>query len=322
MDEELKPTGEWPYVRYRDEDQWTEAEGLVIPDPPKGDPYVPLQVAYPERLLGKSVPVLDHGFVRLESYMGGDEGVVRSARISYQKDTRSYREDRGLIRYLMRKRHTSPSEHTLFTFHIKWPIFVARQGMRHRAGAWNEQSARYSVMEEEYHSPEPGGFRHQDGKNRQAGGEPFSDDEGARFAGLMEGRYHDSHALYEELLGEGLARETAREVLPVALYTQVYWTVSLHNLLHFIELRADPHAQAEIRAYAGALEGFVRLLCPLSWEAFRDFRKEALTLSGPEVRAIRRLLSGEPFDPAHMPGKSEFEELLAKLDLLGIERPS
>jgi thymidylate synthase (FAD) len=266
--------------------------------------------------------VLDHGFVRLESYMGGDEGVVRSARISYQKDTRSYREDRGLIRYLMRKRHTSPSEHTLF--HVPHQVAHLRGTPGDAPPGGGLERAVGSLLGDGggVPQPEPGGFRHQDGKNRQAGGEPFSDDEGARFAGLMEGRYHDSHALYEELLGEGLARETAREVLPVALYTQVYWTVSLHNLLHFIELRADPHAQAEIRAYAGALEGFVRLLCPLSWEAFRDFRKEALTLSGPEVRAIRRLLSGEPFDPAHMPGKSEFEELLAKLDLLGIERPS
>jgi thymidylate synthase (FAD) len=273
-------------------------------------------VAALEARLGETVPVLDHGFVRLVDYMGDDAAVVQAARVSYGKGTRESREDRGLIRYLMRHRHTTPFEMCELKMHIKLPMFVARQWIRHRMASVNEISARYSVLDREFYLPAAQDLAAQSSQNKQGRGEELEEASAEQVRSLMVEEAHRAHALYGRLLeDEGLARELARMTLPVSWYTQWYWKVDLHNLLHFLALRLDPHAQLEIRRYAEVIAAMVADWVPLSYEAFEDYRRGAVTLSRPALLAVRSLLRGEAVQPEKL-GLSprEWRELMELLE--------
>ena len=289
-------------------------------DATTGRPVVPNL----EAILGREYPVLDHGFIRVVDYMGDDAAVVQAARVSYGAGTRRVREDRGLIRYLMRHRHTTPFEMCSIKFHVKLPIFVARQWIRHRTASVNEYSARYSVLDREFYLPAPEDLAVQSKSNAQGREESVSPDVADEIRRLLEQDARQAYSRYEWLLNEqpdgspadpdrpGLARELARINLPLSTYTQWYWKVNLHNLLHFLQLRADPHAQTEIRAYAEAMLGIVRRWVPVVAEAFEDYRLGAAELSGPMLTAVRAWLAGEPVDrEASGLGIREWRELHA-----------
>ena len=234
-----------------------------------------------EDLLYLPIQVLDHGFVRVVDYMGDDESIVQAARVSYGRGTQRMSDDRGLIRYLMRQRHTTPFEMCELKLHVKLPIFVARQWIRHRTANVNEYSARYSILDREFYIPSTDVIATQSRQNRQGRGQPLSPPDAARVQSLLRDDAERAYDLYEDLLNEGpqgeprdaertgLARELARMNLTLNYYTQWYWKIDLHNLLHFLALRADQHAQYEIRVYAEAiLEQVVRPWVPLTYEAF------------------------------------------------------
>lgn len=246
--------------------------------------------------------VLDHGFVRLVDTMPrlvpegetADHAIVRAARVSYQGGTKTSRTDRGLIRYLMRKRHTSPFEMVELKFHVKLPIFVARQWVRHRTASINEVSARYSVLPEEFYVPEDQHLRPQSSTNKQGRAtEPFSEEEAEQFSWDITQVNWRSYKTYDGFVKKGLARETARGVLNVNIYTEWYWKVNLLNLLKFLQLRMDPHAQYEIRVYADAIARMVVELAPWTFEAFQDYWQHAETLSLQEAAALKAILSPE-----------------------------
>ncbi len=253
-----------------------------------------------DALLGYAHPVLDHGFVRLIDYMGDEAAVVQAARVSYGKGTKQSSEDRGLLRYLMRHRHTTPLEMCEIKLHVKLPVFVARQWIRHRTANVNEYSARYSILEREFYVPKLEDIQQQSTDNKQgrAGGGLTEADRiyvqhqmqtGAdRDFDLYEMLTHDSTE--EEDRGLNVARELARINLPLSTYTEWYWKVDLHNLLHFLSLRADPHAQMEIRAYADVMLRMVSLWVPDIYEAFIDYRMEAHTFSRQEMAILRRTM--------------------------------
>jgi thymidylate synthase (FAD) len=243
-----------------------------------------------EELLGLYFPVLDHGFVALVDYMGSDEDVERAARVSYGYGTRRTSETRGLIRYLRRHRHTTPSEMVELKFHCAMPIFVARQWIRHRTANLNEYSGRYSLLPLLFYRPEPEQVKAQSATNRQGrDGESLT----AIYAEAVE-RWErlrrEAAAHYEWLVSHNVARELARIDLPLSTYTQWYWKIDLHNLLHFLRVRADPHAQHEIQAYARVMAGMVKRVAPLSFEAWVDYELDGAELSRAEMAALRRLV--------------------------------
>lgn len=251
-------------------------------------------VSVPEAdaILDKQFDVLDHGFVRLIDYMGSDESIVQAARVSYGKGTKKVSEDRGLIRYLMRHKHTTPFEMVELKFHVKLPIFVARQWIRHRTANVNEYSGRYSVMKEEFYLPPPEALQFQSSVNKQGREEEKEVPEAVKDA-FREHAESTQKALYEkymQFVDEGLARELARINLPLSLYTEWYWKIDLHNLFHFLRLRLDPHAQKEIRAYAEVMAKITRTVCPIAFEAFEDYSLNAQFFSGPELKVILPLL--------------------------------
>ena len=246
-----------------------------------------------DRLIGVRRPVLLHGYVALVDYMGDDSAIVQAARVSYGRGTKSVRDDRGLIRYLMRHRHTTPFEMVEFKFLVRLPIFVARQWIRHRASSTNEYSARYSVVPDEYEIPAPEEVRHQSTRNRQGRGDPLPTEVVDRFRTDLESIAKEAYTAYSRALEAGVARETARLVLPVAYYTQWYWKINLHNLFHFLSLRLDPHAQEEIRLYASEVAKLAKVVCPVAFEAFEEFQMEGLTLGKRERRAMGALLEGK-----------------------------
>ncbi len=251
-------------------------------------------VAALEARLGQAVPVLDHGFVRVVDYMGDDAAVVQAARVSYGAGTKSVRDDEGLIRYLMRHWHSTPFEMCSLKLHVKLPIFVARQWIRHRTASVNEISARYSVLDREFYVPAPEALAVQSATNRQGRGEVLEAEAAARVLDRLKDGAGRAYGDYETLLEEeGLARELARMALPASIYTQWYWKTDLHNLFHFLRLRADPHAQAEIRVYAEAIGEIVRDWVPLCWRAFEDYRLGAVQFSAPAMAVVRRMLAGE-----------------------------
>ena len=245
-----------------------------------------------DREIGIRHPVLGHGFVALVDYMGEDAAIVQAARVSYGRGTKSVRDDRGLIRYLLRHRHTTPFEMVELKFLVRLPIFVARQWIRHRSASVNEYSARYSIVPDEFEVPPPDEVRHQSQHNRQGRGGPLDPAVVERFRSDLERVARDAYTVYSGALEAGVARETARLVLPVAYYTQWYWKVDLWNLFHFLSLRLDPHAQEEIRLYAAEVAKLGRLVCPVAFEAFEDFVLSGLSLGRREQRAIRSLLAG------------------------------
>jgi thymidylate synthase (FAD) len=251
-----------------------------------------------DREIGIRHPVLLHGYVVLVDYMGDDNAIVQAARVSYGPGTKTLRDDRGLIRYLMRHRHTTPFEMVEFKFLVRLPIFVARQWVRHRTASLNEISARYSVLVEEYEVPVPEEVRHQSSRNRQGRGGALPEEAVASFRGDLDRVARDAYASYQRALEAGVARETARLLLPVAFYTQWYWKINLYNLFHFLSLRLDPHAQEEIRLYAAELAKIARIVCPIAFEAFEEFQLGSLGLSRREQRAVRLLLEGRPPEAA------------------------
>ncbi|GDX82969.1 flavin-dependent thymidylate synthase [Deltaproteobacteria bacterium] len=247
-----------------------------------------------EARLDTPIPCLDHGFVRVVDYFGDDPAIVQAARVSYGAGTRKVSEDRQLIRYLMRHRHTTPFEMCEIKFHVKLPIFVARQWIRHRTANVNEISGRYSVFTDEFYLPEAHELAKQSTNNKQGRGDALSDEEALAVRGKIEGASRQAYADYEELIHErGLARELGRAVLPVNYYTEWYWKIDLHNLLHFLALRLDPHAQYEIRVFAEAMASFVKDWVPVAWEAFEDYRLGAVMVSKQMINVIQRRLRGE-----------------------------
>ncbi len=247
-----------------------------------------------ERHLYTAHEVLDHGFVRVIDYMGDDGAIVQAARVSYGKGTKSVSNDEGLIRYLMRHRHTTPFEMCEVKLHVKLPIFVARQWIRHRTANVNEYSARYSILDREFYIPAPEALARQSTTNNQGREEPLGPEEAARVLEILRADAARTYDHYEEMTGKiGLARELARMNLPTNIYTQWYWKIDLHNLLHFLELRADPHAQMEIRAYAETIGRIVADWVPMTWRAFLDYRAGAVTLSRQAIDCLRRMLRGE-----------------------------
>src|SRR5579862_9769857 len=258
-----------------------------------------------EEILYEALPVLDHGFVRVVDYMGDDGAVVQAARVSYGRGTRRVSEDRGLINYLMRHRHSTPFEMCEIKYHVKLPIFVARQWIRHRTANVNEYSARYSILDREFYIPAPEQLAAQSVANRQGRGDVLDGDEAAEVLTLLRddaARNYDHYAamLNEDADGnpvdpgrQGLARELARMNLTLNTYTQWYWKTDLHNLFHFLSLRADAHAQYEIRVYADAMLQTVEAWVPLAARAFRDYRLNAVTLSAAMLAVVKRRLAGE-----------------------------
>ncbi|MFA5448259.1 MAG: FAD-dependent thymidylate synthase [Sphaerochaeta sp.] len=263
-----------------------------------------------EAILDKEFPVLDHGFVRLVDYLGSDERIVQSARVSYGDGTKTYRQDKGLINYLLRNDHTSPFEQVNFTFHIKMPIFVARQWVRHRTARVNEISGRYSVMKAEHYLPSRDMISMQSEDNKQARSpEAVSDEVADRVLEILEDDQKRVYENYEELLEMGIARELSRINLPLSLYTEWYWQMDLHNLFHFLRLRIDEHAQYEIRVYAQVILDIIRTVCPIAVEAFEEHKVGSVTFSKSERAALKALLAGEE-NPLKGRALALFEEKL------------
>lgn len=265
-----------------------------------------------EALLDKELKVLDKGFVRLVDYLGGDERIVQSARVSYGKGTKTVREDKGLINYLMRHRHTSPFEQVILTFHAKMPIFVARQWVRHRTARLNEISGRYSVMSDEFYVPTPDNVHLQSTTNRQGRESDAVPAELAeRVVELLKRDQGHLYASYEEMLNDDIARELARINLPLSLYTEWYWQIDLHNLFHFIRLRADSHSQYEIRVYADKLAECAKAVAPFAYAAFEENGLHGVHFSRSEIAAIKTMLAG---GECELKGRVR-REFLSKLDL-------
>lgn len=280
-----------------------------------------------EEVLYQALPVLDRGFVRVIDYMGDDGAVVQAARVSYGKGTRRVSEDRGLIRYLMRHRHTTPFEMCEIKYHVKLPIFVARQWIRHRTANVNEYSARYSILDNEFYLPAPEHLAVQSRQNRQGRGQVLAPEQAANVLDLLREDAVRSYRHYQDLLNEdeqgsvidpdrdGLARELARMNLSLNFYTQWYWKTDLHNLLHFLSLRADPHAQYEIRAYADVMLETVRRWLPETFEAFQEYRLGGALLSATALKVVRRMLAGEPVTQERSGlSKREWRELMTLLE--------
>lgn len=279
-----------------------------------------------EEILYQAIPVLDHGFVRVIDYMGDDAAVVQAARVSYGKGTKKVNEDRGLIHYLMRHRHTTPFEMCEIKYHVKLPIFVARQWIRHRTANVNEYSARYSILDNEFYIPAPEHLAAQSKSNRQGRGEVLAGKEAERVLALLREDAEKAYRGYAEMLNtddsgtvvdpgrQGLARELARMNLSLNFYTQWYWKTDLHNLLNFLSLRADAHAQYEIRAYAEAMIDTVERWVPMTAEAFRQYRLGGAQLSARGLAVVKRLIAGETVTQEESGmSKREWTELMQTL---------
>lgn len=271
-----------------------------------------------EAILGVPIRVLDHGFVRLIDYMGDDAAIVQAARVSYGAGTKKRSEDTALIRYLLRHKHTSPFEMVDLKLHIKAPIFVARQWVRHRTASANEISGRYSILTNEMYLPDDMQISFQSSDNKQGRSVAAVPEElRERVRALLLAGQREAYAGYQELIDAEIARELARIALPVSIYTEWYWKMNLHNLFHFLALRADPHAQFEIRIYAEAICLIVRRLAPVAYGAFVDYVRDATNLSGPERAIVERALRGEPIRPEDWEriGKRERREFAQKFGL-------
>ncbi len=256
-----------------------------------------------EAHLYKAIPVLDHGMIRVIDYMGDDAAIVQAARVSYGAGTKHVSTDEGLIRYLMRHWHSTPFEMCEIKLHVKLPVFVARQWIRHRTANVNEYSARYSILDREFYIPAPDQLAAQSSVNNQGRGATLQGEEAARVLEMLKSDANTAYDHYEAMLSEtqpdgtpqqGLARELARMNLPTNIYTQWYWKVDLHNLFHFLRLRADPHAQYEIRVYAEAICKVVADWVPIAFGAFEDYRMGGVTLSAKAIAVLQRRLKGEP----------------------------
>ena len=274
-------------------DQQAEVDALRAQTTPTLRATVPGIEAH----LYKAHDVLDHGFVRVIDYMGDDAAICQATRVSYGKGTKSVQNDEGLIRYLMRHWHSTPFEMCEIKLHVKLPVFVARQWIRHRTANVNEYSARYSILDREFYIPAPDALAAQSVVNNQGRGEALSGEEAERVLRYLKDDSMRAYDHYEEMISQdgqqGLARELARMNLPANIYTQWYWKVDLHNLFHFLRLRADAHAQYEIRVYADAICEVVKDWVPAAYRAFEDYRMGGANLSGTAIACIQRMLKGE-----------------------------
>ncbi|MEP1356129.1 MAG: FAD-dependent thymidylate synthase [Tateyamaria sp.] len=274
-------------------------EQLAEIDALRSNPQPTLRATVPgmEAHLYHAHPVLDHGFVRVIDYMGDDAAICQAARVSYGKGTKSVQNDAGLIRYLMRHWHSTPFEMCEIKLHVKLPVFVARQWIRHRTANVNEYSARYSILDREFYIPEPDALAAQSVVNNQGRGATLEGAEAARVLEILKADSNRAYDNYESMISDegqaGLARELARMNLPANIYTQWYWKVDLHNLFHFLRLRADAHAQYEIRVYADAICEVVKDWVPASYAAFEDYRMGGATLSATAIACVQRMLKGE-----------------------------
>jgi thymidylate synthase (FAD) len=289
-----------------------------------------------DEILGRKIPVLDDGFIRVIDYMGSDESIVQAARVSYGKGTKKISEDRGLIRYLLRNRHTTPFEMCELKLHLRVPMDTWRQWIRHRTASINEYSTRYSIAIDSSQKTGPNEWRIQALDNKQ-GSEGFIDAATGNKISEREDEFQQfAREIYHERLQLGVAREQARKDLPLSTYTEAYWKVDLHNLLHFLALRMDTHAQFEIRSYASVIGNeIVAKWCPITWEAFKDYRMNNLELSGLEVRLIKEIIAGNKEEANKLAedfgwlnridGKlsrnRERLEIEEKLALLGLSKP-
>ncbi|MEO0668753.1 MAG: FAD-dependent thymidylate synthase [Pseudomonadota bacterium] len=263
--------------------------------------------------------VLDHGFVRVIDYMGDDAAICQAARVSYGRGTKSVQNDEGLIRYLMRHWHSTPFEMCEIKLHVKLPVFVARQWIRHRTANVNEYSARYSILDREFYIPAPDALAAQSVVNNQGRGEALTGEEADRVLRYLKDDSMRAYDHYEEMISQdgqqGLARELARMNLPANIYTQWYWKVDLHNLFHFLRLRADAHAQYEIRVYADAICEVVKDWVPAAYKAFEDYRMGGATLSGTAIACVQRMLKGEEVTQENSGmSKGEWREFMGVLN--------
>ena len=281
-----------------------------------------------EEILYKPLAALDHGFVRVIDYMGDDTAIVQSARVSYGKGTKKISNDKGLIKYLMRHWHSTPFEMCEIKLHVKLPIFIARQWIRHRTANVNEYSARYSILDKEFYIPSVENLASQSQINKQGRAENLSPEEAEKVIELLKSDAEQTYRNYEVMLNEnsdgetlddgsmGIARELARMNLTLNTYTQWYWKIDLNNLLHFLALRADAHAQYEIRVYADIILDIVKKWVPVTYEAFEDYRVGGTQLSAKEILILKKIIKGEKVDPdAEGISKREWGELQKKFDL-------
>ena len=281
-----------------------------------------------EEILYEATPILDHGFIRVVDYMGDDTSIVQSARVSYGKGTKKVSTDEGLIKYLMRHWHSTPFEMCEIKYHIKLPIFIARQWIRHRTANVNEYSARYSILDKEFYLPDPNHLAIQSQSNRQGRGDILDGEKAKKVLDLLKGDAEQTYNNYETMLNErydgtvidknsvGLARELARMNLTLNTYTQWYWKTDLLNLMNFLRLRADHHAQYEIRAYADAMLDTVKKWVPITYEAFMDYRVGGTEVSAKGKNIIQKLIKGEKvsIDNSGL-SKREWNELMEAFDL-------
>jgi thymidylate synthase (FAD) len=252
-----------------------------------------------DEILGRRFPVLDDGFVRVTDYMGNDGSIVQAARVSYGEGTKALSEDRGLVRYLMRHRHTTPFEMCEIKLHVRVPMDTWRQWIRHRTANVNEYSTRYSIAIDSAQRTSPTEWRTQTATNRQGSAGKIADDVGARLTAREAELHRLTRAIYEERLAAGVAREQARKDLPLSTYTEAYWKIDLHNLLHFLALRMEEHAQHEIRQYATVIgTEIVARWVPLAWQAFLDYTLNKIVLSAPDVELLHAMNSAAPDDVA------------------------
>ena len=266
-----------------------------------------------EKILDQQFDVLDKGFVRLVDYMGSDERIVQAARVSYGTGTKTYRKDKALIHYLLRNEHTSPFEQIVFTFHIKLPIFIARQWIRHRTARLNEISGRYSVMASEFYVPSGESIAFQSENNKQGrASTPVPEELQSEITTILQNDQKEVYGHYEDMLNKGIARELARINLPLSLYTEWYWQIDLHNLFHFLKLRLDSHAQMEIRAYSEVLAEIGKKVCPVAFEAFEEHIVMGTRFSKSEMDALRAILRNQ---------KAELDERSMRrfIDKLGVD---
>ena len=268
-----------------------------------------------EKHMYNAYNVLDHGFVRVIDYMGNDSSIVQAARVSYGEGTKKSRDDEGLIRYLMRHWHSTPFEMCEIKLHIKLPVFVARQWIRHRTANVNEYSARYSILDREFYIPDRDNLAAQSEINNQGRGEILTGDEAERVLNILIADSSSNYDNYEKMLNQenqkGLARELARMNLPMNIYTQWYWKIDLHNLFHFLRLRADAHAQYEIRVYSDAISKIVADWVPVAYKAFEDYRIGGAFLSEKAIKNMKKAIKGEEvnYETSNMT-KGEWSELL------------
>ena len=281
-----------------------------------------------EKILYEAIPILDHGFVRVIDYMGDDTSIVQAARVSYGKGTKKVSTDSGLINYLMRHWHSTPFEMCEIKYHVKLPIFIARQWIRHRTANVNEYSARYSILDKEFYLPAVENLAAQSQSNRQGRGKVLQGDQAKKVLDLLKKDAEQTYNNYETMLNErfdgsvidekqiGLARELARMNLTLNTYTQWYWKTDLLNLMNFLRLRADHHAQFEIRAYADAMLDTVKRWVPITYEAFMDYRVGGTEISSKGKKIIQKLIKAEKVDMEHSGlSKREWNELMMAFDL-------